>query len=114
MNAQTPEDLFDLMSRWDDEARNIPAYLLSRGASLPALDRKNLLVRHAILKKLVVELRDALAGMAVRYRGVIDGVVYIESDNEDDCWARVGDRGTVEFTLLTKWLPTDSAIAHEK
>jgi hypothetical protein len=114
MNAQTPEDLFDLMSRWDEEARNIPTYLLSQGHKLNAADRRNLLVRHALLKKLVVELRDALAGMAVRYRGTIDGVVYIESDNEDDCWARVGDRGTVEFTLLTKWLPTDSAMAHGK
>jgi hypothetical protein len=114
MNKHAPEDLFDLMSRWDDESRNIPAYLLSRGASLPASDRKSLLVRHAILKRLVVELRDALAGMAVRYRGIVNGEVIIESEHEEDCWARVGDEGTVEFTLLTKWLPTDSAIAHDK
>lgn len=114
MNAQTPEDLFDLMSRWDDEARSIPSYLLAQGNRLPATMRRDLLARHAILKRLVVELRDALAGMAVRYRGIVDGVVVIESDSEDECWARVGSRGTVEFTLFTKWLLTDSAIEHQK
>lgn len=113
-NAHTPEDLFDLMSRWDEEAKAIPAYLVAQGTRMSAADRKNLLVRRSILKRLVVDLRDVLAGMAVRYRGVVDGEVVIESEHEEDCWVRVGDEGTVEFTLLTKWLPTDSAIAHNK
>jgi hypothetical protein len=114
MNTHPPEDLFDLMSRWDIEAKEIPAYLLRQGAALSASDRNNLLVRRAVLIRLVKELRDTMAGMAVRYRGVVNGQVWIEADTEEECWAKVKDQGTVEFRLCSHWVLTDSAIEHQK
>lgn len=113
MNDAIP-DLFELMSRWDVEAKAIPLYLMKQGAALPQSDRVGLLERRRTLKRATHQLRDILAGMIASYRGVIDGVVVIEADNEDDCWKGVGDRGTVEFKLCTGWALTDSAIAHKR
>lgn len=100
------------MSRWDFETKEIPSYLLRQGPALSATQRRDLLVRRATLKRVIEELRDAMGKMSVRYRGIVNGVVIIESDTEEECWAAVGDRGTVEFTLTTHWALTDSAIAH--
>jgi hypothetical protein len=55
-----------------------------------------------------------MAGMTAHYRGVVDGVVVIEADTEEECWAIVHSEGTVEFKLCTDWVLTDSAIAHQK
>jgi hypothetical protein len=52
--------------------------------------------------------------MRVNYRGLVDGVVVITAATEEECWAKVGDAGTVEFELCTHWAPTDSAIEHGK
>lgn len=111
MNAH---DLFELLMRWDVEAKEIPAYLARMGTVLSVSTRRSLLVRRAVLLRVMRELRDTMAGMSVRYRGVIDGVVIIESESEDACWARVKNAGTVEFKLCTAWGPTDAAIAHQK
>ena len=72
-NAQ--DDLFDLMSRWDVEVKTIPAYLLRQGTALNRSERHDLMIRRAVLKKAMIELRDAMANMAARYRGIIDGDV---------------------------------------
>lgn len=112
MNTQAPGDLFDLIARWDVEAKTIPSYLVRQGSALTESERKQLMYRRTILKRLIVELRDAMHGMTVHYRGLVNGEVVIESDNEEACWAGVGNRGTVEFLLCTDWVPTDSAIAH--
>ncbi len=106
------DDLFDLMTRWDVEAKAIPAYLLRRGTELSRSERTELLVRMHVLKKLTEELRDAMAKMAARYRGVIDGDVVVEATTEDKVWAIVHDQGVVEFSLMTDWLPTDRSIQH--
>lgn len=107
-------DLFDLLSRWDVEVNEIPAYLNRMGARLSSTDRHNLLVRRGVLKRVMGELRDAMAEMEVTYRGVVQGVVIVYADTEDKCWAVVHDEGTVEFKLGTHWAPTDNAIAHQK
>jgi hypothetical protein len=114
MNEQTPEDLFDLMQRWDIEAKEIPSFILRQGSSLDDKKRSDLLMRRAMLKRVLMELRDAMATMNVTYRGVVNNVVIIETDNEEDCWKAVGDSGTVEFSLGTHWALTDSAIEHQK
>lgn len=113
-NAHTPEDLFDLMSRWDVEAKEIPHFLMRMGSRLTPRERDALLVRRALLKRLTEELRDAMAAMAVRYRGIVDGQVLVEADTEDECWAVVHDHGVVEFSLSTHWVPTDRSMAHKK
>ena len=112
-NAHTP-DLFDLMSRWDVEAKEIPHFLLRMGSRLSSRERDALLVRRATLKRLTEELRDAMAAMAVRYRGIVNGRVLVEANTEDECWAVVHDQGVVEFQMSTTWIPTDRSIAHEK
>ena len=109
----TPEDLFDLMSRWDIEAKEIPAFILRQGAALSQHQRKDLLMRRAMLKRLVTELRDSMGAMDVHYRGLVNGVVVVTAKTEEECWAAVGDEGTVQFSLSTAWAPTDSAIEHE-
>jgi hypothetical protein len=109
----TPEDLFDLMSRWDIEAKEIPAFILRQGPVLSQTQRKDLLMRRAMLKRLITELRDAMREMDVHYRGLVNGVVVITADTEEECWAAVGDDGTVQFNLSTGWAPTDSAIEHD-
>lgn len=114
MNTQTPIDLFDLMSRWDIEAKEIPAFILRQGANLSDTDRKNLMARRVVLRRVVEELRDAMHYMTAEYRGLVDGVVTVYAETEDDCWRVVGDAGTVEFKLCTSWEPTDNAIAHSK
>lgn len=114
MNEQAPEDLFDLMQRWDIEAKEIPSFILRQGEAMPAAKRSDLLMRRAMLKRCLMELRDAMVEMTVTYRGVVNGVVIIETDNEEDCWKAVGDSGTVEFSLSTHWALTDSAIEHQK
>lgn len=114
MNTHAPADLFDLMSRWDVEAKAIPAYLLRKGSALPESERRNLLVRRTVLIRLIEELRDVMAGMSAHYRGIVDGVVVIEADTEEACWAVVHDEGTVEFNLCAGWFPTDASLAHEK
>lgn len=114
MNENAPIDLFDLMSRWDVEAKAIPSYVRRHVASLSATDRRDLYVRRSVLNRILEELRDTMAGMTATYRGIIDGVVVIEADNEDECWARVHDEGTVEFKLCTTWVLTDAAIEHQK
>ena len=111
MNDILP-DLFELMSRWDVEVSAIPLYLTRQGAKLSQADRLGLLERRRVLRNAILELRDAMAAMIVRYRGLVDGVVIIESPSEEECWTRVGDAGTVEFQLSTHWAPTDNAIAH--
>lgn len=113
MNEKAPEDLFDLMQRWDIEQKEIPSFILRQGPALSAKQRSDLLMRRAMLKRVLTELRDAMVQMTATYRGVVDGVVMIESDSEDECWKAVGDRGTVHFTLSTHWAPTDSAIEHD-
>lgn len=114
MNEQAPEDLFDLMQRWDIEAKEIPSFILRQGTALSGQQRSDLLMRRAMLKRVLMELRDAMATMTATYRGVVNGVVIIETDNEQDCWRAVGDSGTVEFSLGTHWALTDSAIEHQK
>jgi hypothetical protein len=109
-NAQ--DDLFDLMSRWDVEVKTIPAYLLRQGTALTNAERRDLLIRRAVLKKAMVELRDAMANMAARYRGKIDGDVVVEAATEDEVWAVVRDRGVVEFCLMTEWAETDRSVDH--
>ena len=81
---------------------------------MSATERRNLLVRRTVLNQVIEELRDVMAGMSAHYRGIVDGVVIIESDNEEDCWAAVHSAGTVEFKLCTDWALTDAAIAHQK
>lgn len=113
MNEMLP-DLFELLSRWDVEATTaIPLYLKRQAGKISEAERRGLLERRMTLKRVVLELRDMMAAMIVTYRGVVDGVVVIEAGTEDECWAAVGDRGTVEFKLSTHWAPTDSAIAHQ-
>lgn len=112
MIAQTPEDLFELMSRWDVEAKEIPSYLAR--TELAPSKRRALLVRRVTLIRAIKELRDAMATMRVHYRGLVNGVVIITANTEEECWAKVGDEGTVEFELCTHWALTDSAIEHEK
>jgi len=112
MNDTIP-DLFELMSRWDVEAKAIPLYLTRQGAKLSQSDRVGLLERRRTIQRMMVELRDMMATMAVSYQGIVDDAVVVEADNEDECWKRVGDKGTVQFKLCTAWAPTDSAIAHE-
>jgi hypothetical protein len=109
-NAQ--DDLFDLMSRWDVEVKTIPAYLLRQGTALTSAERRDLLIRRAVLKKAMVELRDAMANMAARYRGKIDGDVVVEATTEDEVWAVVHDQGVVEFCLMTEWAETDRSVDH--
>lgn len=113
MNTSAQGDLFDLIARWDVEAKTIPSYLLRQGSAVTESERKNLLVRRTVIKRLMLELREAMAGMAVHYRGLVNGKVVIEAETEEACWAGVGDDGTVEFQLCTVWLPTDNAIAHQ-
>jgi hypothetical protein len=110
----TPKDLFNLMSRWDIEAKEIPAYMLRQGPALTQERRRELLVQRRLLNRLNEELRDAMHEMTVTYRGVVNGKVIIEASTEEECWKAVGDKGTVEFTLSTHWALTDSAIEHEK
>src|SRR6476620_4510639 len=112
MNDTLP-DLFELMSRWDVEVSAIPMYLRRQGAKLSQSDRQGLLERRRVLRQAILELRDAMSAMIVHYRGLIDGAVVIEAPTEEECWARVGDRGVVEFQLATHWALTDSAIAHQ-
>lgn len=114
MNTRAHTDLFDLIARWDVEVKTIPEYLLRQGSAIAESERRNLLVRRAVLKRVIEELRDVMVGMTVRYRGIVDGVVIIEADTEEECWAAVHDAGTVEFKLGTDWMLTDSAIAHQK
>lgn len=102
------------MSRWDIEAKEIPAYMLRQGPALSSGQRHDLLVQRRLLNRLIEELRDAMHEMSVTYRGVVDGKVIIEASTEEECWVVVGDRGTVEFKLCTAWELTDSAIEHEK
>lgn len=102
------------MSRWDIEAKEIPAYMLRQGSALNAEQRRDLLVQRRLLNRLIGELRDAMHEMTVTYRGVVKGRVIIEASTEEECWAAVGDEGTVEFQLHTNWALTDSAIEHEK
>jgi len=114
MTNHAPTDLFDLMSRWDTEAKTIPSFLQRKADSLSESQRRNLLIRRNLLNRLLEELRDAMTEMTAHYRGIIDGVVVIEAETEEECWARVHDAGTVEFKLCTGWALTDSAIEHEK
>ena len=109
-NAQ--DDLFDLMSRWDVEAKTIPAYLLRQGNAISSTERRDLMMRRAVLKKAVVELRDAMANMAVRYRGIVNGDVVVEAATEDEVWAVVHNAGVVQFSLMTDWAETDRSIDH--
>ena len=109
-NAQ--DDLFDLMSRWDVEVKTIPAYLLRQGTALNRSERHDLMIRRAVLKKAMIELRDAMANMAARYRGIIDGDVVVEAATEDEVWAVVRDQGVIEFCLMTEWAETDRSIDH--
>jgi len=102
------------MSRWDIEAKEIPAFLLRQGSALNATQRKELLLRRTFLNRVLQELRDAMLEMPVEYRGIVDGVVVIEASTEDECWKAIGNRGVVEFRLSTNWALTDNAIAHEK
>ena len=102
------------MSRWDIEAKEIPAFLLRQGSALSETTRKELLCQRRFLQRVLEELRDAMTEMTVEYRGIVDGVVVVEASTEDECWKVVGDRGTVEFRLSTHWALTDSAIEHEK
>lgn len=102
------------MSRWDIEAKEIPAFMLRQGPALSAEQRRELLVQRRLLNRLIEELRDAMREMTVTYRGVVNGTVIIEASTEEECWKAVGDQGTVEFILCTHWALTDSAIAHEK
>lgn len=80
---------------------------------MTATQRKDLLIRRTLLKRLVVELRDAMGEMVVHYRGLVNGVEVITANTEEECWAAVGDEGTVQFSLSTNWAATDSAIEHE-
>ena len=100
------------MSRWDVEAKTIPAYLLRQGNALNKNERHDLMLRRAILKRAVLELRDAMANMAARYRGVIDGDVVVEAATEDEVWAVVRGQGVVEFCLMTEWAETDRSVDH--
>lgn len=102
------------MSRWDIEAKEIPAFVLRQGPALKEETRRDLLVQRRLLNRLIQELRDAMREMTVTYRGVVNGKVIIEASTEEECWAAVGDEGTVEFSLSTHWALTDSAIEHEK
>lgn len=102
------------MSRWDIEAKEIPAYMLRQGSNLDEDTRRALLVQRRLLNRLIEELRDAMHEMTVTYRGVVNGVVIVETSTEEEAWAAVGDEGTVEFSLSTAWALTDSAIEHEK
>ena len=113
MNEMIP-DLFDLIARWDVEATTaIPMYLKRNAGKLSDSERRALLERRMTLKRAILELRDMMAAMIVSYRGIINGVVVIEAGTEEECWAKVGDEGTVEFKLSTTWVPTDNAIAHQ-
>jgi hypothetical protein len=114
MNTHAPTDLFDLMSRWDVEAKTIPSFLRRKARTLSESQRRNLLIRRSVLNRVLEEMRNAMAGMTAHYRGVVDGVVVIEADTEEECWAIVHNEGTVEFQLCTAWVLTDSAIAHQK
>lgn len=112
MTNNAHDDLFDLLSRWDVEVKTIPAYLLRQGTALTTTERRDLLMRRAVLKKAIVELRDAMANMAVRYRGLIDGDVVVEATTEDEVWAVVHDEGVVQFCLQTDWAETDRSVDH--
>jgi hypothetical protein len=112
--THTPKDLFNLMSRWDIEAKEIPAYMMRQGPALNAERRRELLVQRRLLNRLIEELRDAMHEMTVTYRGVVNGEVIIETSTEEEAWKAVGDKGTVEFKLCTAYALTDSAIEHEK
>lgn len=113
MNTQAPGDLFDLIARWDVEVKTIPSYLMRQGSGLTESERRDLLARRTTLQRVILELREVMQGMTVRYRGLVGEQVVIESETEESCWARVGDAGTVEFELCTVWIPTDRAIAHK-
>lgn len=113
MTNNAHDDLFDLMSRWDVEVKTIPAYLLRQGTALTATERRDLLMRRAVLRKAIVELRDAMASMTSRYRGLIDGHVVVEAATEDEVWSVVHDQGVVEFCLMTDWLQTDRSVDHQ-
>ena len=102
------------MSRWDIEAKEIPAFMLRQGPALSAQQRHDLLVQKRLLNRLIEELRDAMHEMSVTYRGVVNGKVIIEASTEEEGWAAVGDEGTVEITLSTACELTASAIEHEE
>lgn len=113
MNENTPKGLFDLLSRWNLEVQEIPEYVRRKGDNITDRERRGLLIRRDVLRRVATELRDAMADMPVRYRGRIEGVVIIEGDTEEECWAAVKGAGVVEFKLSTDWLLTDASIQHE-